>query len=56
MKKEYQSPAVVEFGSVSELTAALGAQVRPDQSEFPSIPAGLGSFDICDNDDTMGVC
>lgn len=56
MKKLYVSPELVEFGTVAELTAALGPSSRPDQSEFPSIPADHGSFDVCDNNDETGVC
>lgn len=56
MKKSYQAPELVEFGTVGELTAALGSSSRPDQSEFPEIPASTGSFDVCDNDTTTGIC
>lgn len=49
MNKAYIAPELVELGAVEELTAALGARVRPDFSSFPSIPADQGSFDICTN-------
>lgn len=54
--KQYESPLIKAFGTVAELTAALGGSPDPDQSEFSQIPAGTGSFDVCDNDDTTGVC
>lgn len=49
MKKPYQSPEVVEFGSVAELTAAYGSDPDPDIVEFPGIPVATGSFDICED-------
>lgn len=56
MTKSYVTPELVELGAVEELTAALGARVRPDFSVFPSIPAAQGSFDICPNNSVPGQC
>jgi len=57
MKKEYVAPEFVEFGTVASLTAAIGSSSQEDQSEFPEqFPPDGGSFDVCDNDDTSGVC
>ena len=51
MKKPYDAPELVEYGTVAELTAALGSDSTPDYSDYPSIPASTGSFDICTNQD-----
>ena len=57
MKKEYVSPEFIEFGTVASLTAAIGSSSQEDQSEFPEqFPPDGGSFDVCDNDDSSGVC
>jgi len=56
MKRTYAAPELTEFGTVAAITAALGGAARPDQSEFPDMPAHHGSFDICDNNDQTGVC
>ena len=56
MKKPYETPELVSYGEISVITAALGSPVRVDQSEFSELPAGEGSFDVCDNDDTGAVC
>ncbi len=56
-KKTYEAPAVQEFGTVAGLTAAIGSSSDTDQSDFPQqFPPDGGSFDVCDNDDTTGVC
>ena len=57
MKKSYEAPTLLDFGTVADLTAAVGSSTQEDQSEFPEqFPPDGGSFDICDNDDTAGVC
>jgi hypothetical protein len=56
MKRTYEAPALDEFGDVAQLTAALGAPIRPDVSEFPGIPSGQGSFDICRNNQPGMPC
>ena len=56
-KKDYVAPAVEEFGTVADLTAAIGSSSREDQSEFPEqFPPDQGSFDVCDNTNRGGVC
>jgi hypothetical protein len=57
MKKLYEAPTLLDFGTVADLTAAVGSSSQEDQSEFPEqFPPDTGSFDICDNDDSTGVC
>lgn len=57
MKKRYNTPSVSDFGSITELTAAIGSSSQEDQSEFPEqFPPDGGSFDVCDNDNEAGVC
>lgn len=56
-KKPYTSPDFVEFGTVAELTAAIGSSSREDQSDFPQqFPPDGGSFDVCNNNDPTTVC
>lgn len=56
-KKSYTSPKCIEFGTVVELTAAIGASSREDQSDFPQqFPPDTGSFDVCNNNDPTTVC
>ena len=57
MKKHYDSPELVEFGTVASLTAAIGSASRDDQSDYPQqFPPATGSFDICNNDDPNTTC
>lgn len=57
MKKHYKSPELVEYGTVADLTAAIGSSSEADQSDYPQqFPPATGSFDICDNDDPDSVC
>lgn len=57
MKKHYAMPELVEFGTVAELTAAIGSSSQEDQSEFPEeFPPDGGSFDVCSNDENAEVC
>jgi len=57
MKKHYASPELIEFGTVVELTAALGGGSQADQSDYPKqFPPATGSFDICNNDDPNSTC
>jgi hypothetical protein len=56
-KKTYTSPKCVEFGTVVDLTAAIGASSREDQSDFPEqFPPDGGSYDVCHNTDPSSVC
>ena len=48
MKKTYNAPSLEEVGGVAALTAAFGTSSRVDFSEFPLVPRGNGSFDVCD--------
>ena len=57
MKKHYAMPELVEFGTVAELTAAIGASSDTDQSDYPEeFPPDGGSFDVCDNENPNSVC
>ena len=56
-KKSYISPKCVEFGTIADLTAAIGSSSREDQSEFPEqFPPDGGSFDVCHNSNPSDVC
>lgn len=55
MTKAYKAPTVTDYGTVTSITAAIGGNPRPDQSEFAEIEADHGSFDVCINDGG-GVC
>ena len=48
MKKTYDAPSLNEVGTVAQFTAAFGTAPQADFSEFPTIPASTGSFDLCD--------
>lgn len=55
-KKPYAAPAVQEFGTVADLTAAIGSSSSEDQSEYPQqFPPDGGSFDVCNND-SQDIC
>lgn len=56
MKRTYEAPELTTFGTVAAITAALGGDPSPDQSEYPQIPANHGSFDVCDNQTQPDVC
>lgn len=56
-KKKYRGPKIEDFGTVADLTAAIGASNLADQSEFPQqFPPGTGSYDVCNNDTPGEVC
>jgi len=56
-KKGYIVPGVIDFGTVADLTAAIGSSSQEDQSEFPEqFPPDGGSYDVCDNDSNTGIC
>lgn len=56
-KESWTTPTLKLWGTVTELTAALGGGGRSDQSEFPQMfPPSTGSFDICINDDPTESC
>jgi len=48
MKMSYEAPTAEPFGTVEEMTGALGNEVAPDVGVFPRVPAQQGSFDICE--------
>lgn len=48
MKKTYLTPSAEPFGTVEEMTGTFGSLADPDVSEFPSLPAAEGSFDVCE--------
>jgi len=56
-KKAYAAPAIHEFGTVADLTAAIGSSSKEDQSDFPQqFPPDGGSFDVCNNDEVLTIC
>ena len=56
-QKEYEAPELVEFGTVAELTAAIGASSDEDQSDYPQeFPPNGGSYDVCNNENPTSVC
>lgn len=56
-QKVYEAPVLVEFGTVAELTAAIGASSDVDQSDYPQqFPPNTGSFDVCNNEDPNSRC
>ena len=57
MQKPYAKPELVDFGTIAELTAAIGASSDEDQSDYPvAFPPNGGSYDVCHNDDKTSVC
>ena len=57
MKKPYASPMLSVYGSVAQLTAALGGSAQQDQSDYPEqFPPDGGSFDVCNNNDPNTTC
>lgn len=56
MKRTYVAPELTTFGTVAAITAALGGDPSPDQSEFPQVPADHGSFDVCNNTTVPDIC
>jgi hypothetical protein len=57
MKKHYQAPELLPYGTIETLTAAVGPSSQQDQSDFPQqFPPDGGSFDVCDNNNPNSVC
>ena len=57
MKKHYAAPELVEYGTVADLTAAIGSSSEADQSDYPQqFPPATGSFDVCNNDNVATTC
>lgn len=56
MKKHYDAPTIVEYGTIADLTAALGSDSMRDYSEYPAHPPSTGSWDICKNRNPDGTC
>lgn len=57
MKTPYESPELTTYGSVADITSAVGGGDDSDQSDYPQqFPPGTGSFDVCDNENPNSVC
>ena len=56
-QKDYEAPTLVDFGTVAELTAAIGSSSDEDQSDYPQeFPPNGGSYDVCNNENPTSVC
>jgi hypothetical protein len=57
MKKQYQAPELLSYGTIEMITAAIGPSSQVDQSDYPAqFPPDGGSFDVCDNDNPNTIC